>query len=188
MTAQYYLVGITRRLVAIEEKLDAVHARMDDHEAATLVNNFKRLRSIQQAIADCRLTDLDVQSFVGEVDTIDRESGRIMETCLLGMERHHNQLRSMNLQGTFDPADEVRAAKQRVVVYRHSAQVWSMAALARVAAAEVRCALPVGRGIAQQRQTTLGRMSMLHALKFAESIRYANDQHIQDCNIATGVS
>jgi hypothetical protein len=151
VTAQYYLVGINHTLAAIEEQLDAVRARMDDQEAATLVNNFKRLRSIQAALADGRLTDLDVQSFVATVDTIDGECGRIMETCLIGMERGHQRLRTMNLQGTFDPADEVSAARRQVQDYTHSAEVWSMAALARVAAAEVRCALPVDRGIAQRR-------------------------------------
>jgi hypothetical protein len=151
VTAQYYLVGISHTLTAIEEQLDAIRARMDDHEAATLLNNFKRLRSIQAALADGRLTDLDVQSFVATVDTIDGECGRIMETYLIGMERGHQRMRTMNLQGAFDPANEVRLAKNRVAEYIGTAQVWSMAALARVAAAEVRCALPVDRGIAQRR-------------------------------------
>jgi hypothetical protein len=151
VTAQYYLVGINRRLAAIEEQLDAVHARMDDQDAATLINNFKRLQSIQVALADCRLTDLDVQSFVAAVDMIDHECGRMMEMCLIGMQRSHQHLDMMNLQGTFDPFNEVSTARRRVKEYTHTAQVWSMAALARVAAAEVRCALPVDRGVAQLR-------------------------------------
>jgi hypothetical protein len=151
VTAQYYLVGINHRLAAIEGKLDAVHTRMDDREMAMLTQHFKQLRSIQTALTECRLTELDVHSFVREVDTIDRECGLIMETCLISMDRGYQSLRTMNLQGTFDPSDEVRAAQAQVAKYVYTAQLWSMAALARVAAAEVRCALPVDRGIAQLR-------------------------------------
>lgn len=151
VTAQYYLVGINRRLGAIEERLDALHQRLDDQDEAMLVNNFKRLKSIHAGLAHGALTDLDVQSFVGEVDTIDRECGRIMEMYLIAMSRDFNRLQTASLKGTFDPENEVRAARRQVDEYTRSAQMCTMAAAARVAAAEVRCALPVDIGIAQRR-------------------------------------
>lgn len=151
VTAQYYLVGINRRLAAIEGKLDALHQRMDDQDAATVVNNFKRLKSIQSSLASGRLTELDVQSFVGEVDAIDRECGRIMEMYMIAMNRTAGQVRTMNLKGTFHPADKVHVATQQIGEYTGAAQMWAIATTARVVAAEVRCALPVDIGIAQRR-------------------------------------
>lgn len=150
-TAQYYLVGISKRLSAIEQQLDELQQRMRNQDMASLRNNFKRLQSTRAALAGSALTEFDMQSFVSEVDTIDRECGRIMENAAIEAERIAKRLEGMSLKANFDPAEKMREAQRRVDEHAQFAQLWAMAASSRAAAAEVRCALPTDSGVALRR-------------------------------------
>jgi hypothetical protein len=150
-TAQYYLHSINARLQAIERSVQAIQQRLDDQDLATLVNNMKQLRGYFDALRLGNSTEAELFNYVYQVDTIDRECGRVMETFRLAMQREEQHLKNLSMEGWFTRDAEVATAVGHLKQHTRNARFCWLALQARSTAATLRCALPVDRQATRQR-------------------------------------
>lgn len=119
VTAQYYLPQINRRLLQIERGVQDIQAHLTAQDKAVLVHSLKQLRSVQLSLEEGDLNEVDVTSQHVNLDAIDRDSGRIMETYRDHMERYKNEFEELDLARWLNP--DFEAATDKMTEYENAA-------------------------------------------------------------------
>ncbi len=141
-TAQYYLPQINNRLLRIERGIQDIQAHLASQDRAILVDGLRQLNSMKRLLEEGSFQERDVLTGLINLDTIDRDSGRVLEAYREHMERYRNELEELTLSGVFTP--DFAAATDKAAQYEKAALTSLQAMYVRSVTAQFRCALPGG--------------------------------------------
>ncbi len=141
-TAQYYLPQINNRLLRIERGIQDIQAHLASQDRAILVDGLRQLNSMKRLLEEGSFQERDVLAGLINLDTIDRDSGRVLEAYREHMERYRNELEELTLSGVFNP--DFEAATDKAAQYEKAALTSLQAMYVRSVTAQFRCALPGG--------------------------------------------
>ncbi len=139
-TAQYYLPQINRRLLTVEQGIQDIKAHLTSQDKAVLVDSIKQLQSMKRLLEAGDFEERDVLAGLISLDTIDRDSGRILEAYREHMERYRKELDELTLSGVFNP--DFAAANEKAEQYEKVALISLQAIYVKSVIAQFRCAIP----------------------------------------------
>ena len=139
-TAQHYLPQINKRLLQVEQGILDIKEHLTSQDRAILVDSLKQLQSLKRLLETGDFQERDVLTgFIG-LDTIDRDSGRVLEAYRESMKRYRGELDGLPLSGVVNP--DFAAATDKAAQYEKAALVSLQAMYVKSVIAQFRCALP----------------------------------------------
>lgn len=139
-TAQYYLPQINNRLVRVEQGIQDIKEYLTSQDRAILVDSLKQLQSLKRLLETGDFQERDVLTRLIGLDTIDRDSGRVLEAYREHMERYRGELDGLTLSGVVNP--DFAAATDKAAQYEKAALTTLQAMYVKSVTAQFRCALP----------------------------------------------
>lgn len=138
-TAQYYLPQINRRLLKVEQGIRDIKAHLTSQDRAVLIDSIKQLQSMKRLLEAGRFEERDVLAGLIGLDTIDRDSGRVLEAYREHMERYRTELDGLALSGVFNP--DFAAATEKASQHEMAALTSLQAMYVKSVTAQFRCAI-----------------------------------------------
>jgi len=157
VTAQKFLSDIERRLAHIDRGIQDLKDWLEEDRRARLTANLAYLRMVENHLRQPDMTEADAQVFSHQLDTIERESLQAMEACRLQMGRIREEISHLQLGGGTGLEERKNSVMSRVDEHENVAYTFLVSAYVRGAAAQIRCALPISRTLAQARIMELRR-------------------------------
>ncbi len=140
-TAQYYLPQINNRLLRVEQGLQDIKAHLTVQDRAILLDSLKQLNAMKRLLEEGDFQEREaLTGFVNNLDTIDRDSGRVLEAYREHMERYRSEFDELTLSGMINP--DFAAATDKAAQYEMAALISLQAMYVKSVTAQFRCALP----------------------------------------------
>ena len=139
-TAQYYLPQINNRLSRLEQGMQDIQAHLASQDRAILVDALRQLDAMKRSLEAGEFEERDVLAGLIGLDTIDRDSGRVLESYREQMERYRSELDGLTLSGVFAP--DFAAATDKAAQYEKAALICLQAMYVKSVIAQFRCAIP----------------------------------------------
>lgn len=109
-------------------------------DRAVLVDSLRQHKSIKLLLEEGDIQERDMLAGLVNLDTIDRDSGRVLEAYREHMERYTSELEELALSGVFIP--DFAAATDKAAQYEKAALTSLQAMYVKSVTAQFRCAVP----------------------------------------------
>ena len=139
-TSQYYLPQISKRLVQVEQGIQDIQEHLKSQDRAILVDSLKQLQSLKRLLEAGDFQERDMLTGLIGLDTIDRDTGRVLEAYREHMGRYKGDLDGLTLSGVVNP--DFAAATDTAAQYEKAALIGLQAMYVKSVIAQFRCALP----------------------------------------------
>ncbi len=151
VTAQHYLHDLQQRLARIETGIADIKQWLEAHDIATLASNLRYIQSVGDLFQGRLVSEADMPVLrrkVEQLETIDRECGRVFTAFQMATRQAYDTFRTMRLGDTFtwNVEQNSTAALHTIADYERYARASLMAIVVRAAGAELRSTLPLSQG------------------------------------------
>lgn len=164
VTAQKFLADIDRKLASIEGGVKDLRATLEEDRRGTLLGNLGYLRQIAAALAQNVIAEEDAQTFIGQIEHIERECQQIEAASATTMIRHAGEFKTMQLTATNHFKEDVARVHRNIGDFTVAAQTRLLALRVRGVACQLRAALPVN-----------GQTTLLRAREVSRALVEAQD-------------
>jgi len=165
ITAQKFLSDINKKLAQISDTVESLKDFLENERYGKLMGNLNYLRHLYNIMSGYNLKEREINIYAQKIEDIELECDQIMKSLQIGLEKPVNQLKSTNLSGV-GLKEHLQYAKDKISLFENNLKPYLMAMYTRVAAAQIKCALPMEKISSMQRIKELK-----HAMQDVERIQ-----------------
>ena len=163
VVSQKYLADIDMRLENIETDIADIKTWLENEQVSNLTGTYKYLYNIASNIKNYRYSDVDLQTFNNQLESIELDCTRITEFYKLELNNPLTKIKNADLtsltaiglkQNYQDMVSYIDAYEKNILPYLFAIHV-------RAVEAQLKCALPVERSVAMSRFKEL-ELEMTH--------------------------
>lgn len=154
VTAQKFLADINKKLANIEGVIESLKSMFENERYGALLASFNYLKHLSGVIKNQTLKDSEVNVYSLKLEDIELDCAKIMES--LKLDYRDNVLKEFNsLELNKKLKDNVLEAKKIILKHETNIKTYYLALYVRLAAAQLRCSLPLEKTSVNNRITEL---------------------------------